>query len=445
MKRSRTEPASGFLFPELAANAGLRGGETPPIAAERLPTNTTTYQHPIHRWFNFIAGFSPEFVQECCRAAPTGADPLLLDPFAGCATALVVACQRGLRAVGFESHPVFCRIARAKLPSSHALADLEAIQRVIRSGLSRPKPLTLLPIAAARFLRKLFPVPSLESLLGAREALRDVRLAENDLAFLMLSRLLEEGSHSQTDGIYKAPTTRKHARPLPEAFREIVEKIRLDLRALGWTFAERARVCDQSSECMAPVASGSVSLVVTSPPYLNNFDYAEMTRMHLYFWGFAASWSEITHKVRSRLIVNTATALSRQHKFLQEKYRASVPGGLRPDLDALVRELAGRRGERAGKKEYHYLVYPYFAQMTEVFREYFRCLRPSAPIHLMVADAALYGVHISTPQLLCRILGALGFRDPACTLVRKRGHRWILAKREGSTRGLGEYHVQAIR
>ena len=63
----------------------------------------------------------------------------------------------------------------------------------------------------------------------------------------------------------------------------------------------------------------------------------------------------------------------------------------------------------------------------------------------MVADAALYGIHISTPQLLQSILDNLVFRNTQCSLLRQRGHRWILAKREGSKTGLGEYHVQAVK
>lgn len=34
----------------------------------------------------------------------------------------------------------------------------------------------------------------------------------------------------------------------------------------------------------------TVDLVIFSPPYLNNFDFAEMTRMQLYFWKDANSW-----------------------------------------------------------------------------------------------------------------------------------------------------------
>ena len=195
---------------------------------------------------------------------------------------------------------------------------------------------------------------------------------------------------------------------------------------------------------MTEVADSSVDIVVTSPPYLNNFDFAEMTRMYLYFWGIADSWGEITDKVRSKLVVNTTTAL-KGRKEKQEEYRANMPAVLHAELDGLVLSLADQRKKRAGKKEYDFLVYPYFSQVTDVLRECYRCLKQGAPIHVMVADAALYGVHISTPQLLAQLLAVIGFHQTGCDLIRRRGHRWILDKRDGSERGLGEYHVFAAK
>lgn len=446
MVKKRPQIESGpLLFPEEEGLDGRGRGATRTVAMERLPTNTTTQHHPIHRWYNFIAGFSPEFVHECCDSLGVSGRPAaVLDPFAGCATAPLVACQRGMRAVGYEPHPFFLRIARAKLPGTGAAAELQEIERVLEKGLQRPQSLSLLPEAPAAFLRKLFPEDALELLLGGREALREAGLQDNDLAFLVLSRILDKSSHSQTDGIYKAPTSRKGARVPLEAFRDAVGTIRQDLLALAGDYKSRSIICGESSEHMPGVATGSVSLIVTSPPYLNNFDFAEMARMYLYFWGMAASWGDITDKVRSKLIVNTTTAL-KGHRDRQAEYRANVPVNFRGELDALVKQLAALRVTKAGKKEYDYLVYPYFSQMTNVLRECLRCLRRGAAIHVMVADAALYGIHIRAPQFLCETLKELGFRNAECSFVRRRGHRWILTKREGSEQGLGEYHVSAIK
>ena len=180
--------------------------------------------------------------------------------------------------------------------------------------------------------------------------------------------------------------------------------------------------------------------VVTSPPYLNNFDFAEMTRMYLYFWGLASSWREITTMVRSRLIVNTTTAL-KGHKERQEYYKGTLPENVRRSADVVVATLSQRRKEKSGRKEYNFLIYPYLSQMQRVLREARRVLKAGALFHMMVSDAALYGVHVPAPQWLSQIMNEAGFANVEHTLVRTRGHRWILDKREGSPQGLGEYYL----
>jgi hypothetical protein len=226
---------------------------------------------------------------------------------------------------------------------------------------------------------------------------------------------------------------------------EILRMIREDLGGLAFhDDIRRYQYFEQSSENMSDIATGSVSVVVTSPPYLNNFDYAEMTRMLLYFWGIANSWREISERVRAKLVINTTTAIPPRGADSRD-FKTGVPFLLHVELDALASRLAELRKIKAGKKPYDSLVYPYFSQLTSVLRECFRCLRPGAEIHVMVADAALYGVHVRTPQIIATLLKELGFAKTKCELVRRRGHRWILAKREGSAEGLGEYHVSAVR
>src|SRR5207253_1223884 len=150
-------------------------------------------------------------------------------------------------------------------------------------------------------------------------------LETDPIAFLVLSKTLERSSHSATDGIYKAPTSKKRSFSPQEATAHVCNMIRTDLESIGDShLAHRAQIFGKSSETMTEIGDASVSIVVTSPPYLNNFDYAEMTRMQLYFWDMASSWGEITEKVRSRLIVNTTTAL-KGHKQLQDAYRNGIP------------------------------------------------------------------------------------------------------------------------
>ena len=344
----------------------------PRVTDAKLPTNVTANRHGIHRWFNFVAGFAPEFVARHC---PSGTGSLILDPFAGCGTTLVVARSLGHRAVGFEPHPFFARIARAKVGTYPTMARLDSIQTTILQGLQAPWPVNLLPPAAERFLRKLFDESTLEQLLGAREALQAAGMGSDDLAFMILSRVIDMCSKSRIDGIYKAPESTKKAAIPSVAIQDVTLKVRFDMgRLLQQDTSHPPVLHSLSSEDMGRVATSSVDAVITSPPYLNNFDFAEMTRMYLYFWGICGSWQEITEKVRSKLVVNTTTALA-GHRGRQSEYRAELASCLLRELDSIVDDLASQRRVRAGKKDYDLLVYPYFAQMTRILGETLRCLR----------------------------------------------------------------------
>ena len=420
----------------------LEAASSRAVQLERLPTNTTTSSHSVHRWFNFIAGFSPELVQASLgmEVRVPSNHMRLLDPFSGCGTAPLAARLLGVSAVGYEPHPFFAAISEAKANSPSYWGDIPSIHSALVQGISRRNAKGFAVSASvSAFLGKMFRGDDLLALYSAQRELIESGFGTHPLAVLILSRILDYCCFAATDGIYKAPTSPKRALTPSEALDKVLGTLADDKQAaqLG---AGLVHIYEKSSESMDELEDDSIDVVVTSPPYLNNFDFAEMTRMYLYFWGVASSWGEITTRVRSRLIVNTTTAL-KGHKERQQFYRSSLPGKVRHAADIAVEALSDRRKFKAGKKEYNLLVYPYLSQMQQILRETRRVLKPGASFHMMVSDAALYGVHLPAPQWLAQIMTECGFLDVQCEMVRARGHRWILDKREGSAQGLGEYYV----
>jgi len=420
----------------------LKEAETSGVAFERLPTNTTTRKHRVHRWYNFIAGFSPEFVDACIAMTPTGpnSDKTVLDPFSGCGTTPLAARLLGCHSIGYEPHPFFAIISEAKANSHKYWTDLAPIKQAIQKGITDTRcNASELSVPAQTFLDKLFEKDDLSCLLRARSELEKSGLGQNPLAVLVLSRVADHVCLAATDGIYKAPTTTKRSKPPLDALEKVVSEI-LEDEDQASSSSSTSLIHYKPSQDMAEVGTSTVDTVITSPPYLNNFDFAEMTRMYLYFWGIANSWGEITDVVRSKLIVNTTTSI-KGHKELQDYYRDQLPDEVRHEADIAVEALREERGVRKGKKEYDFLVYPYLAQMQLVIQECHRTLKDQGTFHMMVSDAALYGVHLSAPDWLATIMRVAGFEGVYAEKVRSRGHRWVLEKRTGSKIGLGEYYV----
>ncbi len=415
------------------------------LPKEKLPTNLTTNRHPIHKWYNFIAGFSPEFVSQCIEDANLQPNEIIIDPFAGLSTTLVQANWEGFPSIGFDVHPFFYDISLAKIFPPKDRQQVKAIETFCQSLKPYDRELTdIWTTTAVTFLAKLIPESQLRILASA--VLAEARISQDDrpLYRLIISRVLELTAHSQTDGIYKAPTTQKTSTPYQDALSKVCNEIKDDIDALGNSFKPRARLHLMSSEKMLSIPNESCSLCITSPPYLNNFDFAEMTRMQLYFWRYASSWSEITERVRRQMIVNTTTAPT-DLKRNQNLFSDSLSEKFKSEIYPLVETLKQQKQIKAGKKDYYSLVYPYFAQMQSVIRELKRVLKPNSPVHIVVADAALYGVHIQTDKLLAQLMQENRFDVLKIETLRTRGSRWLLEKRQGTKKGLGEFHIYARR
>lgn len=416
----------------------------PEDIGHRLPTNTLSNTKRIHRWGNFIAGFSIEFVQQCLANLNPDLDSgLILDPFTGCGTTLIGAKNLGFATVGYELHPVFQAISSGKLQHSSS----ESIDQIL-DALNEKTTQFIWSEDAQKFLSKLFTDEDLTAISFAASNLAQLSHEIRDLSIVLFLKACELSCRAQTDGIYKAPTTTKTHISFQSALNQIAAEILDDIGSSWyqnhWLLTPQAQIIRSSAVDMTELQPESVGCCITSPPYLNNFDFGEMTRMQLYLLGWCRNWKEISQQIRNNLITNTTTALSgKKGSEYQNTARSSIPTILHPELDPIVQELARERSIRAGKKEYDYLVYPYYSQITQVLNGVFRALRPGATVHWVVADAALYGVHIETHEHTASIMREIGFRDVAIHLLRKRGERWVLSKRDGTPKGLGEYHIKA--
>ena len=411
-----------------------------PIDSAKLPTNLTTRHHPVHRWVNFTAGYSPEFVHSCLDR--DGTRGLILDPFAGMGTTLVAANSVGLPALGFDPHPHAAMMCKAKTQTR----SLVAVDRIAGLLASLEPVDSLTDIWSETQIKFLSKVVSNQAELAR---LASARLLESSLeeSFrplyrLAVTRLLEGACGSATDGVYKAPTSKKRAKTVDQLLPQLLQELRQDIAlALAEEWAQ-SEVVEATSEDMSRLPDESVSHVITSPPYLNNFDFAEMSRMELYFWGYAASWGEITQRVRRKLIVNTTTAPT-DYKKSQDRWRDLLTGPVLDAAQGYVDDLTAARAERPRSKDYERLVFPYFAQMQSVLTECYRVLRAQGALDLVVSDAALYGVHIHTESILRDLMLQCGFTSVEVIRLRNRGDRWVLAKRTGAKEPLGEFHIIA--
>ncbi|MCX7841140.1 MAG: site-specific DNA-methyltransferase, partial [Anaerolineae bacterium] len=361
--------------------------------SERVGTFQDSLRAPIHRWFKYPAGFSYKLVEALIEDYRLDERHWILDPFVGCGTTAVVAKERGVNCVGIEAHPFVFQVAQVKTFWEFDLSALyqriESLLMWLHKKLSREFSLDVSEFPD--LVHKCYSRRNLAKLKIIRDTIESFDCSEEERNFfrLALTDTLRTASSAGTGWPYVAPSQYHSKQSERDGLQVFSEQVRLMFDDLKVARSRQRcpveiKLLQMDARQEYPLEAACVDLAVTSPPYLNNYDYADRTRLEMYFWGWAKSWGEITEQVRDKLIT-AATTQIRRSDFPDEP----LDVGLR-ELDAQVytelrtkiRKLKQLRLEKGGKKSYDLMVAGYFNDMCQVLRQVCRVLKPYAPLVL---------------------------------------------------------------
>ncbi len=347
----------------------------------------------------------------------------MLDPFAGTGTALTLVTGRGDRALGIEAHPLIGELAALKLERPDAPATLlEAVELLRSAAIARAShtKLSSEPEALKRFV----PAGTLRELARWRDAVDDVGGPwKKHLRWLVVGALRDQVGRS-----WPYPSTRRISRGRERPVAELVDKRahRMVEDLVAAPRAPKAHVIRGDARCARTwdlIDSGSVDACISSPPYLNQVSYAEITRLELHFLGYARTWREMNERVSSHLVASCTQQVT---KARAESARAGLEG--HPHLLSRLTTIAGAltraQRDRPRGKQYDRLVWAYFGDLCKVFENLRRVLAPGARSAWVIGDSALYGVYIDTPALIGALAEEFGLEVLDDFFLRERGRKW---------------------
>lgn len=394
---------------------------------------------PVHGWFTYPAGFSYKAVEHSIKQAGlTKEKSTIYDPFMGSGTTNIVAKSLGYNSIGVEAHPFVHRIATSKLSWNIDFKDINDSLDFIQSQISQYTP----PADLKGFLKKEFPeliskcfLPeTLYQLLIIRNSLKQLESSEEISEFMRTALIcvLRNVSIAATGWPYIAPNKIKvtsMSKQGWETYQNFVFKMYGDtteIRRKAWKGKTHHQILlGDSRDTTAQIEDESADHIFTSPPYLNNFDYADRTRLEMYFMGDASNWREISKKVRTKLMTSATTQISRtdpRYQFLGDFIKEC------PDqylfLDKAVNELSELRNVKGGKKSYDLLTVGYFNDIYQIIKDNFRILKDGSRALYILGDSAPYGVHIPTDELIGQIGIEIGFKNCDIEILRERGGKW---------------------
>lgn len=375
------------------------------------------------RWFRYPAGFSPSSLKLALDAVDvSGDDKTVLDPFAGTGSVGTASVLRNSSFIGIEAHPEIAQLANLKFQRPGPAAEL---MNCAASVVDLYKPLDVQD--EHDLMRRCFDGSVLSKLAGLREAIISSPSLWTDYLKWALLGTLRDVASVKVGWPYQRPSMSRSA-PHRDPIKRFLQRVQWmadDLAGASEPLQSRV-VCADSRESSgwAEALDGQIAnACVSSPPYLNNFDYADATRLELYFWGSARSWKQMCETVRSGMVIattqQTAVPLARAAREQLCNYPTFTK-----KFGGLIESLEAQRSARARGKEYDRVIGPYFLGIVSVISNLFDSLRPGAKVAWLVGDSAPYGVYIDTPALIGSLAVDVGFDSLEDLEVRTRGGRW---------------------
>lgn len=398
------------------------------IAQEsRSGTFTDNMKLPIHRWFRYSAGFSAAWVEDVLQTSNAN---IVLDPFVGSGTVCVAADKLGITSYGIESHPFVFRLARGKIAWAESINLFEiAISRLIETA-------TKLKVQVSKndtpeLISKCYSDENLHDLYSIKAAYVELSAgwskSIDDLVFLTINSILRATSNVGTaQWQYVLPNKTKSRVTSPYAALDLQSKMMIeDMRFIqSNSKITQANLLQSDARTLLGVPDKSIDLVVTSPPYANNYDYADATRLEMTFWGEINSWGDLHESVRKYLICSSSQHASKDKVKLDLLLKNPDIIPIAEELSTVCKELDEVRKIKGGNKAYHLMIAAYFGDMAKVFKALRRVTKIGATVCLVIGDSAPYGVHAPVERWFGEIALACGFKSWEFEKIRDRNVKW---------------------
>lgn len=277
---------------------------------------------PIHRWYRYTAGFSSEWVKCVVQdkiKKENDNSIKVLDPFAGSGTTLLACDEMGISSIGYESQPLIYKIASSKLSWD---ADIQKVISKTKKVLKYAKGHKFKNSEFPEIVKKCYDEKNLAEINALKQTIdklcKDSK--EDKLVWMGFVSTLRSSSHVGTAiGQYVLPNKTK-AKVLSafEAFERQMEVICEDIDVFQKNGAEKkSLIIQQDAREKSSVEDNSIDLIITSPPYANNYDYADATRLELSVLGDIKSYSDLK-TIRPALIRSCSQMISKERQRTYE-------------------------------------------------------------------------------------------------------------------------------
>ncbi len=242
-------------------------------------TDNAEYLHALHPW---PAKFIPQIPRKAIEDY-TSRGGVVLDPFMGCGTTLLEASLLGRPSIGVDNNAVAVLVTRAKT-ASYSEEDMRSLQAFARGLDNRVASLPLRPdlIPTNENFGYWFPKPVIARLAALKGLVLDEDEPLRTLLLAALSSIVVRVSYQDSDTRYKRVDRAISPEEVDRAFRKRVAYLIGQVPSVIGRESAPVQIYEGDARKLDPIGSNSIDLIVTSPPYLNAYDYHKYHRQRLH-------------------------------------------------------------------------------------------------------------------------------------------------------------------
>jgi DNA modification methylase len=350
--------------------------------------DTAYITHGYHR---YPAKFIPQIVSRLIEKY-TKKNDLVVDPFGGCGTALVESKIMGRPSIGVDINPVAVLITKAKItPIDPARIERELFD--LKNRLKTYNKNTKVKTPKHKRIDYWFKPEEKRKLAFIFTEISELNNQDiRDFFYCAFSNILKncsiwlQKSNKPTRDFKKTP-----AEPFSTFYKQVKMMLKGNaefyhlLNKKGFLNISCKVYCKDAREI--PVKNNTVKLIITSPPYVTSYEYADLHQLTALWFEYTKDLSDFRKRFigtsyhnKKNLILNSSLAKEIENQLLKK--------------------------DRKTAEE----VSTYFSEMNQVFEEMKRILIKGGKTCIVIGDTSLKKIEILNAEVFVEQLHNLGFK-----------------------------------
>jgi len=343
-----------------------------------------------HNYHRYPAKFIPQLARRCIIENSKEGD-LIVDPFCGCGTAIVESLMNGRKSIGTDINPVAILISKSKITPiepNRLNKEKEKLFGLIdnKKELKNKKKFNK---------RIIYWFPKRKIRLELLLILNKIKSLENEDSknfFLCgFSQILKNCSIWLTKSNKPTRDLNKKKQDSIKAFKQQINRMmkgNLELYSLTLNKFIKDNKVFLSDARKIPTPNNSAKMIVTSPPYVTSYEYADLHQL-------TALWFEYTDNLTEF-----------REGFIGSVHKKDIDhNGIKSELSKTIIEDLSKKSkkEALGTKNY-------FLEMQQCFQEMYRILEPKGKACIVIGNTKIKGIDILNAEIFVEIMNNLGFK-----------------------------------